>query len=76
MNNCNKNGKPINGHIYMLVKRISLDRMPDNGKLEVGTTDTHDWWLHILADRNIDGCPHDFPKHFKRSCKCKKYLED
>ena len=72
--NCNKNGYPISGHLYKLVKRLSLDRMPNKGTLEVGTTNNHDWWIQILAERNIAGCPDDFPKHFKRVCFCKKYL--
>jgi len=74
MKNCNKNGLPISGHLYKLIKKISLDRMPDNGKLEIGKVNTHDWWILILADRNIRGCPDDFPKHFKRVCHCKKWL--
>jgi len=65
--NCNKNGYPINGHLYQQTRRINkLD--------EVGRQDNHDWWVSVLSDFGIDGCPDDFPKHFKRVCYCKKYL--
>ena len=68
-------GSLISGHKYMLIRNIAGDKIGSPyAELKIGEVNNDDWWCHVLADRNINGYASSFPKHFKKVCKCRKFI--